>query len=262
MEQDSLAAGRELSVDSVLDGSIQTWGDKIRVSARLVSVGDGRQLWAGQFDENLTDIFAVQDSISERVAAALIPQLGGEQRRRLTKHDTENIEAYQLYLKGRYHAAKLTLPETKKGISYFQQAIEIDPTYALAYARLANAYRNPTLTSDLPSSEAMPKAKAAASKALEIDETLPEAHIALGAIAFWYDWDWEEAERHYQRALELSPNNEYIHSAYAHLFSNTGRHEKAIVEGRRARELNPVTLSVNALEAQVSVLRRPQRRSD
>ncbi len=163
LEQDSLAAGRELGVDSVLDGSIQTWGDRIRISARLVSVGDGKQLWAGQFDEKFTDIFAVQDSISERVAAALVPRLSGEERRRLTKHDTENLEAYQLYLKGRFHAAKLTLPETKKAISYFQQAIEIDPTYALAYARLANAYRQLTLTSDVPSSEAMTKAKAAAS---------------------------------------------------------------------------------------------------
>ena len=179
LEQDSLAAGRELGVDSVLDGSIHIWGDRIRISARLVSVGDGKQLWAGQFDENFTDIFAVQDSISERVAAALIPQLDGAERQRLTKHDTENIEAYQLYLKGRYHAAKLTLPETNKAVSYYQQAIEIDPGYALAYARLANAYRNPTLTSDVPSSEAMPKAKAAALKAIEIDETLPEAHIAL-----------------------------------------------------------------------------------
>lgn len=250
LEQDSLAAGRELGVDSVLDGSIQTWGDRIRISARLVSVGDGKQLWAGQFDENFTDIFAVQDSISERVAAALIPQLDGAERLRLTKHDTENIEAYQLYLKGRYHAAKLTLPETNKAISYYQQAIEIDPAYALAYARLANAYRNPTLTSDVPSSEAMPKAKAAALKAIEIDDSLAEAHIALGLIAFYYDWDWEAAERHYNRAFQLNPNNGDVHSAFAHLFSNTGRHEKAIAEGQRARELDTLKLSTNALEAQ------------
>ncbi|MGI9168211.1 MAG: winged helix-turn-helix domain-containing tetratricopeptide repeat protein [Pyrinomonadaceae bacterium] len=250
LEQDSLAAGRELGVDSVLDGSIQTWGDRIRISARLVSVGDGKQLWAGQFDEEFTDIFAVQDSISERVAAALIPRLDNAERRRLTKHDTQNIEAYQLYLKGRYHAAKLTLPEIKKGITYFQQAIAIDPTHALAYARLANAYRNPTLTSDVPSSEAMPKAKAAALKAIEIDETLAEGHLALGNNAFWYDWNWEAAELHYNRALELSPNNGDVHSAFAHLFSNTERHEKAITEGRRARELDPLTLSKNALEAQ------------
>ncbi len=250
LEQDSLAAGRELGVDSVLDGSIQTWGDRIRISARLVSVGDGKQLWAGQFDEKFTDIFAVQDSISERVAAALIPRLGGEERQRLAKHDTENVEAYQLYLKGRFLAAKLTLPETKKAISYYEQAIEIDPTYALAYARLANAYRNPTLTSDVPSSEAMPKAKAAALKAIEIDERLAEAHVALGLIAFWYDWNWEAAENHYNRALQLSPNGEGLKMSHAHLLSNTGRHDKAIAEARRAREIEPLTLGINALEAQ------------
>ena len=250
LEQDSLAAGRELGVDAVLDGSIQSWGDRIRISARLVGVSDGRQLWAAQFDEKLTDIFAVQDSISERVAAALVQRLGGDERRRLTKHDTDNIEAYQLYLKGRYHAAKLTLPETEKAISYYLQAIEIDPTYALAYARLANAYRNPTLTSDVPSSESMPKAKAAALKAIEIDEGLAEAHIALGLIAYWYDWDWGAAERHYERALQLNPNHGDAHSAYAYLFSNTGRHEKAIAESRRGRELDPLALAKNALEAQ------------
>lgn len=250
MEQDSLVAGHELGVDAVLDGSIQSWGERIRISARLVGVGDGRQLWAGQFDEKFTDIFAVQDSISERVAVALVPRLGGDERRRLTKHDTENVEAYQLYLKGRYHAAKLTLPETEKAISYYRQAIEIDPTYALAYARLANAYRNPTLTSDVSSSEAMPKAKAAALKAIEIDDNLAEAHIALGLIAYWYDWDQEAAERHYDRALALNPNNEDVHSAYAYLFSLTGQHEKAIAESRRGRELEPLALGKNAIEAQ------------
>jgi DNA-binding winged helix-turn-helix (wHTH) protein/TolB-like protein/Flp pilus assembly protein TadD len=244
LEQDSLAAGRELGVDAVLDGSIQSWGDRIRISARLVGVGDGRQLWAGQFDEKFTDIFSVQDSISERVG------LGGDERRRLTKHDTENIEAYQLYLKGRYYAARLTLPETEKAISNYRRAVEIDPTYALAYAGLANAYRNPTLTSDVPTSESMPKAKAAALKAVEIDEGLAEAHIALGLIAYWYDWDWEAAERHYKRAVELNPNIAEAHSAYAYLFSNTGRHEQAIAESRRGRELDPLALGKNATEAQ------------
>lgn len=250
LEQDSLDAGRALGVDAVLEGSIQSWGDRIRISARLVSVSDGRQLWAGQFDEKFTDIFTVQDSISQRVAAAVVPQLGGEESRRLSKHDTENVEAYQRYLKGRYHAAKLNLTETEKAVSYYRQAIEIDPTYALAYAGLANAYRNPTLTSDVPSSEAMKKAKAAASRALEIDDALAEAHIAMGLIAYWYDWDWEAAERHYSRALELNPNNADVHSAYAYLLSNTGRHDMAIAESRHARELDPLMLGKNAVEAQ------------
>lgn len=244
--QDSLAIGRELGTEAVLDGSIQTSGERIRISARLLRTGDGKQLWAGQFDEKFTDIFALQDSISEKVAAALQTRLGTREK----KPPTENIEAYQLYMKGRFHASRSTQAEIDKAVDYYRQAIEIDPNYALAYVGLSNAYRSLAVTSDQPSGEMMPKAKTAGQRAIELDETRAEAHVALAAIAFWYDWDWQTAERHYLRALELDPNNSNAHSAYAHYLSNTGQHEKALAEARRGRELDPLRLSGNALEAQ------------
>ena len=247
LEQDSLTAGRELGVEAVLDGSIQTSGERIRISARLVQTGDGKQLWAGQFDEKFTDIFAVQDSISERVATALRVRLGSKEKNR----DTENVEAYQLYMKGHYHALNLTRAETDKGIAYFQQAVHIDPNYARPYLGLAEAYKAMTLTSGVPSWEVMPKAKAAALRAIEIDDSLAEAHAALGYTIFWYDWDWPAAEKEYLRALELNPNSAEAHFAYAHLLSNTAQHERALAEIKRARELDPLSLRTGALEGQI-----------
>jgi serine/threonine-protein kinase len=247
VEQDSLIAGRELNVEAVLDGTIQTSGERIRVSAKLLRTGDGKQLWTGQFDEKFTDIFAVQDSISERVAAALKIRFGNAEKKR----PTENVEAYQLYMKGRYHALNLTRAETDKGIAYFQQAIELDPNYALSYVGLARTYLPMALTSGVPSWEVMPKAKAAALRAIEIDETLAEAHTALGYTIFWYDWNWQAAEKQYLRALEIDPNNAEAHFGYAHLLSNTARHEQAIAEIKLSRELNPVSLVTNALEGQI-----------
>ncbi|MDQ3684723.1 MAG: winged helix-turn-helix domain-containing protein, partial [Acidobacteriota bacterium] len=208
-EQDSIAAGRELGVEAILDGTIQTWGDRVRISTRLVRTSDGRQLWAGQFDEKLTDIFAVQDSISERVAAALKIRLGNAEKNR----QTENVEAYELYMKGRYHVLKLKPSETSKAISYFQQAIAVDPSYARAYLGLANSYRSLALAGEMTPNEFLPQAKAAANKAIEIDDTLAEAHAELCYIVFRYDWNWSEAETRCQRALELDPNDAEAHHA-------------------------------------------------
>jgi DNA-binding winged helix-turn-helix (wHTH) protein/TolB-like protein/Flp pilus assembly protein TadD len=247
LEQDALIAGRALDVDSVLDGNIQRWGDKIRVNVSLFRVADGTLLWSGTFDEQLTHIFTVQDSISERVATALKIRLGSTEKKR----DTENVEAYQLYMKGRYHALKLTRAETDKGINYFQQAIEIDPNYALAYVGLAQALSSMALTSGLPSWEAMPKAKAAALRAIEIDDAIAEAHATLGLIMFWYDWDWQASEEQYLRALELNPNSAEGRFSYAHLLSNIGQHEQALAEIKLSRELDPLSLRTNALEGQI-----------
>jgi len=247
VEQDSLIAGRELKTEAVLDGTIQISGERIRVSAKLLSTGDGRQLWTGQFDEKFTDIFAVQDSISERVAAALKIRFGNAEKKR----PTENIEAYGLYMKGRYHALGLTRAETDKSIAYFQQAIELDPNYALAYVGLAEAYLPIALAGGVPSWEVMPKAKAAAQRAVEIDAGIAEAHAVLGLIIFWYDWDWQSAEKEYLRAIELNPNSAEAHFVYAHLLSNTGRHAAALAEIKLSRELNPVSLPTNAVEGQI-----------
>ncbi|MFL6212054.1 MAG: tetratricopeptide repeat protein [Pyrinomonadaceae bacterium] len=250
LEQDALTAGRALDVESVLDGSVQRWGDKIRVNMRLVRVADGALLWTGAFDEKFTDIFVVQDAISNRVAAALALRLGSDEKMRLTKRYTENVEAYGLYLKGRFHTARLTPPEMRAGISYFQQAIEIDPSYALAYTGLAEAYRALATAGEMPATEFFPKAKAAAQKAIEIDDHLADAHAILGFIIFWYDWDWNAAENQCRRALELNPNSADAHMFYAHLLSNTGHHAEALAEIKRARELDPLSSRNTALEGQ------------
>ncbi|MET0625432.1 MAG: tetratricopeptide repeat protein [Pyrinomonadaceae bacterium] len=249
IEQDPLAAGRELQVDSVVDGSIQRWGDRIRVTARLVGVG-GEQLWAGQFDEKFTDIFAVQDAISGRVAGALALHLSGEEESHLTKRYTENAAAYELYLRGRYHLYKLTPPEVRKGIEFFQEAVTVDPSYALAYAGIADAYSTLPITSDVAPRDAFPKAGEAVTKALELDNSLAEAHAILGRIKFWFDWDWAGSESEFRRAIDLSPNNADAHRLYAHLLSNTGRHEEALRELKRARELDPLSLITNTLQGQ------------
>ena len=252
LDQDPLAAGRKLGVNSVLEGNVQKSGDRLRVTVRLIKVADGSSLWAGTFDEKFTDVFTVEDTISQKVAEALALRLSGEEQKRLTKRYTENTTAYQLYLMGRYyHLIKLTPPDITKSIGFFQQAIEADPGYALAYFGLAEAYRSASITGDRPPKEVFPLAKAAATKAVEIDESLAEPHAALAFIHMWFDWDWVGAEREARRAIALNPNSAFAHYAYAHLLSNLGRHQEAIAEGARARELDPVSLLFNAREGAV-----------
>lgn len=250
LEQDALDAGHALNVEAVLDGSIQRWGDGIRVNARLIRVADGSLLWTGTFDEKFTNIFAVQDAISNRVAAALALRLSGDEKMRLTKRYTENVEAYQLYLMGRFHVFKLTPPEVNKGISYFQQAIAIDSNYALAYTGLSDAYRSLALGSEMPPVEFLSKSKAAALRAVELDDALSEAHTALGITVFWGEWNWNEAENQFKRALELNPNSANAHLFYAQMLSNMGRHGEALAEIKRARELDPLFPFAGALEGQ------------
>ena len=249
-DQDSVAAGRNLNVEAILDGSLQTSGDRIRVNARLVRVSDGKQLWASQFDEKFTDIFDVQDSISERVATALKVRLTNKGNRRYT----DNVEAYELYMKGRFHGLRLTRAETDKAVAYFQQAIELDRNYALPYLGLAAVYIPMALTSGLPSTQVVPKAKEATLRALEIDPDNSEAYELLGLISFWYEWNWQAAEKHCQRALDLDPKNPTARYAYAHLLSNSGHHERALSEIKVGRELDPLSLRINAEEGQIYFL--------
>lgn len=250
LEQDAVAAGRELGVESILDGNIQQWGNKIRVNVRLVKVADGTPLWTGTFDEKFTDIFVVQDAISKKVAAALALKLSGDEQTKLEKRYTNNAEAYELYLRGRYHAQKVTEPEVRQAIVFYEQAITLDPSYALAYAGKAIAYRTLSLTTFAPSNEVIPKSKTAALRALEIDDSLAEAYAALGWTNFLYDWNWSEAEKNLQKALELSPRNADVHRAYAHFLSSSGRHDEAIAQSQQAREIDPFTPLANALEGQ------------
>jgi DNA-binding winged helix-turn-helix (wHTH) protein/TolB-like protein/tetratricopeptide (TPR) repeat protein len=246
-EQDPVEAGRQLGVEAVLDGGVQIAGGRVRVSAKLIRVSDGRQIWAGQFDERLGEIFSVQDSISERVATALKVSMASKNR----KSYTDNVEAYQLFMKGNFHARRLILPEVQKGISYYEQAIAVDPAYAVAYVELSNAYRAMVLTNDIRPSEMMPKARDAAMKALELDDTLAEAWTALAFCDFWYGWDWKASETHFRRALELDQKSSLAHAFYAHVLSNTGRHEEALAEIKKARELEPLSLIINAIEGQI-----------
>jgi len=247
LDQDPVAAGRELEVSSILEGNVQKSSDRIRVSARLINVADGSSLWANTFDEKFTDVFAVQDAISQKVADALALRLSGEENKRLTRRYTENVEAYQLYLTGRYHWNKLTPPEITKSIEFFKKAIDLDPTYALAYFGLADAYRSLAPTSEVPSKDTLPQAQAAAAQAFELDETLAEPHATLAFIHTWYDWNWSAAEREAKRAIELNPNWSFGHIAYAQMLSVTGRSQEAIAEGARAVELDPLSLIINAL---------------
>ena len=247
LNQDVIGAGRELGVDAILDGSIQRWGDKIRVNVRLMKVEDGSSLWTGTFDENFGDIFIVQDAISNRVASALAFQLNGDDPGRIEKRFTTNAKAYEFYLRGRYHAFKITRPENQTAIEYFRKAIEADPGYALAYAGLADAYRIQAIGAFASAKEAGPQAKAYAMKALEIDDTLTDAYVVLGWVDFQYDWKWADSERHIARAIDLSPNSSEAHRAYSHLLSNLGRHDEAIAEGQKAVDLAPLTLITSTL---------------
>lgn len=246
-EKDTVVAGRELEVDTVLEGSIRRLGERVRVTARLVSVPDGSVLWADKFDENFTDIFKVEDSISGKVAEALALKLSGEAQKRLTKRYTDNAEAYQLYLKGRYFWNKRTEDGFNRGIAQFKQAVEKDSNYALAYTGLADSYIGLTFYNFTAPHETMPKAKEAAMNALAIDNTLAEAHASLAHVLMNYDWNWSEAEIEFKLSIELNPDYATAHQWYGvHYFTAMGRPEEALQEMKRALELEPTSLVMNA----------------
>lgn len=240
--QDPLAAGRELKVEAVLDGNIQRIGDHLRLTAQLIGVRDGAPLWSGKFDERFNNVFAAQDLISERVAEALALRLTGEQRESLRKRYTDNIEAYQAYSSGRYFWDKRSGEGVRKATEYFQQAINLDPNYALAYAGLADCYISGHL--GLPPREGYAKAEAEAMKALQLDDTLAEAHNSL-AITRFFVWDWPGAEREYRRAIELDPNCAAAHEWYAFYLETVGRMDEGFSEIHRALALNPLSLTIN-----------------
>lgn len=244
LNQEPLIAGLELGVESVLDGSMQKCGDDIRVTVRLMNVASGESLWAGTFDEKFTGIFAVQDAISERVVAALALRLNSEEKRRLTKRDTENTEAYQLYLKGRYFWWKTTPEEFQKSREYFQRAVDADPSYALGYCGLNSYYGFGSAWGILPPDEGWPRAEKAVAKALELDDTLAEVHNDLGAHKMVFHHDWAGAEREIRHAIELNPAFEEVHYLYSFFLVAMGRFDEAIAEGRRALELDPLSVRI------------------
>jgi len=249
LDQDPVTAARELDVGAVLEGQIQKNAGHVRLTARLLSVPSGAALWAGTFDEKFVDVFAVQDTIAEKVAGALALELDRGEQRAMSVHHTRNTDAYELYLNGRYRIGKATPNEVHAGIDFFRKAIDLDPTYALAYAALAESYRRLPIIGDVDPNEAFPLAKAAAAKALEIDDMLGDAHSVLGWVALWYDWDWANAEKEFRRAIDLNPNVTEAHLGYGGLLSNTGRHTEALEQARRGRELDPLSPVVNTVAA-------------
>ena len=237
--QDPLEVGRALSVEAVLEGTVQHEGDLLRVTMRLLRVADGVVLWSGKFDQKFVDLFSMQDSISQQVVKASALDLNEDERARLAKRYTGSFEAYQLYLKGRYFWNKRTAAGLQQSFDLFKQAIEIDPVFALAYAGLADAYALGVWQDALPQKIYVPLAKAAASKALELDETVGEAHASLGFVKFWYEWDFAGAESSFRRAIELRPNHATAHQWYGECLALTGRTAQGIEELKVAQKADP-----------------------
>lgn len=245
-QQDPLVIGRELNVDALLHGVYQQEADKIRVSVQLVSVNDGITVWAAMFDQRMTDIFAIQDSISDQVVRSLALQISGDEQRQMQQNYTQNPEAFQLFFKGRYFWNQRTSEGLKKALEYAQQAIAADPTYALAYIGLADSYSLLGAQHNvLAPMESFPKARAAAQRALEIDGMLAEAYTSLGFVECCFDWDWSAAERSYLKAIDLKPNYPTAHHWYGELLNTMGRFAEAEVELQRAQEFDPLSLAIN-----------------
>ena len=247
-EVDARTLGNTLGVTAVLVGRLEQRGDNLTMMVELVDASDNSHIWGGQYSRKMADVMALQSEVSRDVSRRLRARLSGADEQRLGKTYTDNAEAYQLFLKGRYHLLKNTRPEIETAVSYFQQAIVIDPLYAPAHSGLSEAYRVLAIAGEVPPTSIMPQARDAALKAVEIDDKLAEAHTALGQVIFWYNWDWETAEKEFKQALELDPNSADTHAAYATLLSYTGRHEEAIAEIKRARERDPLNPRTNVIE--------------
>ena len=255
-EQDPIAVGKLLKVEAVLEGSVHRAGERLRVTVRLLRVSDGLSLWSGKFDESLTDIFTLQDSISAQVVQAL--KVNDPDRVR--KRYTENAEAYQAYLKGRFFFSKRTNEGNQKAIDYFRQAINKDPLYALAYAGLAESFTIASYYSGVLPRDSFPKAKAAAERALEIDDTLAEAWSTLAYVKFIYDWDFEGSDRGFRRSFELNPNYATARFWHGECLLYRGRFEEGIAEIDRAHQLDPLSSVFSAhLGWAYHIARQPDR---
>jgi eukaryotic-like serine/threonine-protein kinase len=248
-EIDAQAAGAQLKVKAVLAGRVTQHGDDLSIEAELVNVADNSHIWGASYNRKLADLLSIQQEITRDISDKLRRKLSGEDERQLAKRLTTNPEAYRLYLKGRYFAEKLTEEGVNKGIEYFHQAIDLDPNYALAYEGLSYAYYTGN-DFFLTPQESMPKAKEAARKALQLDDTLAEAHADMGMILFWYDYDWNTAERELRRAIELKPNSADAHAYYGWELTTVGRVEEGIAESKRAVELDPLSVEVNETAGQ------------
>jgi serine/threonine protein kinase/Tfp pilus assembly protein PilF len=254
-EIDIREIGKKLNVETVLEGSVRKAGNQARITAQLVNIADGYHLWSEKYDRNIgelccpEDIFAIQDEISLAIVDKLKVKLLGGEKAKLIKRHTEAIDAYSLYLKGRYFWNKRTEESLRKAVGYFEQAIQKDPGYALAYAGLADSYILLAEYSLLPPKDAFPKAKAAVITALKIEETLAEAHTSLAFIKTLSDWDWMGAEKEFKKAIESNPGYATAHQWYAEHLTMTGQYAEAIAEFKRAQELDPLSLIIGVASA-------------
>jgi TolB-like protein/Flp pilus assembly protein TadD len=251
--RDAVTAGRELDVEAVLEGSVQREGDRVRVSVQLVSVKSAAPVWGERFDERFADIFALEDSISARIAGALAENLTGEEQRRLTRRYTEDPGAHEYYLKGRLHWNRRTANDLKKAIAHFERAVAQDAGYALAYSGLADCY---TLLGSAgydaePAGEAFSQARTAALRALDIDQDLAEAQTSLGLVRFRLDWDWVGAESAFRRAIECNRGYASAPHFLSLLLSALERTDEAIASIGRARELDPLSLTIGTAVGRV-----------
>lgn len=244
-EIDAVKVGEELGVSAVMTGRLVQRGDDLSISVELVDVRSNKLLWGEQYNRKMSELLATQREIAVEITNKLQLKLTGDDAKGVTKRYTDSNEAYQLYLRGRYHFAKRTKEDMFKGIEYFQQAIIADPNFALAYARIAEIYASLPAYPYLSPNEAIPKAKAAAQRALEIDQTLSEAHTFLAYALAVYDWDWSNAESEFKRGIELDPNNPAAHFRYGQMYlAPVGRSEEAIAEMKIALEADPLDLNM------------------
>ena len=237
--------GQKLNVETVLEGSVRKSSNRLRITGQLVNVADGYHIWSERYDREMEDVFAIQDEISLEIVDKLKLKLLGGEKARIVKRHTEDLDAYNLYLKGRYFWNKRTEGGLKKGIEYFEQAIDKDPGYALAHAGLADSYSLLCSYHILPPKESIPRARTAATRAMELDDTLAEAYESLAHVRILYDWSWSNAKREFRRAVELNPGYATAHQRYALLLTVIGQLDQAIAETRRAQELDPLSLIIN-----------------
>jgi len=244
--------GKELDVDSVVQGTVQTFGDEVRVTVQLVSIRDRKPFWAQSFDKKITDIFVLQNAISEEVARAMLIELNSEEQKQVRKRPTENVQAYQEYVRGRYFWNLRNQDGLQKSIDQFQKAVALDSHYGLAYAGLADAYTIMAYygVQSIPSEEAIRRGRAAALQALHLDDSLAEAHASLGLIKFRYDQDESGADNEFRRALELNPSYATAHHWYSEFLLSTGRDSQALAEITKAQELDPLSPVINTTVAE------------
>lgn len=247
----------ELGVDAIMTGRLVKRGDNLKITVELVDARNNKSLWGEQYERKMSDLLATQREIASTIVQKLQLTLSGNESKGITKQYTNNNEAYQLWMKGRYHFARRTKEEIEKSIDAFQQAVALDPNFALAYAGIAESYAVIPSYPYASPAEVVPKAKAAVAKALAIDPELPQAHTVAGMIAATYDWDWAKAESEFKRALELDPNLAITHYRYAWTYlSPMGRHDEAVAEMKKAMELEPLSIPQGANFAAVLLYAR------